>query len=120
MDGAIQNMGDLAVTRAMAPSLKGGLSVAAAQKIDKTAQDFEGMFMTQMLQPMFETVSVDPIFGGGHGEEVMRNFLVQEYGRTIAKTHSLGIADEVKQEMIRLQEKAHPATDANAVQGAAP
>jgi len=54
-------------------------------KIDKTAQDFEAMFATQMLQPMFETVQVDGTFGGGHGEEVMRSFMMQEYGKIIAK-----------------------------------
>ena len=79
---------------------------ASTARIDKAAQDFEAMFATQMLQPMFETVPVNSAFGGGHGEEVMRSFMMQEYGKTIAKSGRLGIAPQVRAEMIRLQEQA--------------
>ena len=41
---------------------------------------------------------------GGHGEEVFRSMLLQEYGKTIAQSGSLGIANHVKQEMLKLQE----------------
>jgi hypothetical protein len=44
------------------------------------------------------------MFGGGHGEEVMRGFLVQEYGKMIANKSHLGIADAVRAEMIRAQQ----------------
>ncbi len=100
MDGAVQSMGDLALGQAMAAAPK-----PAGKSIDKVASDFEGMFMTQMLQPMFETVGVDKVFGGGHGEEVMRSFLVQEYGKVAAKAGHFGIAAAVKNELIRTQAK---------------
>ena len=48
MDSAIQNIGDAAVAQANAPKLGG--SLGANTNIDKAAGDFEGMFMTQMLQ----------------------------------------------------------------------
>jgi Rod binding domain-containing protein len=89
----------------------GGMPPLAAtfgtgSNIDKASQDFEAMFATQLLQPMFETVNVDPTFGGGHGEEMMRSFLLQEYGKIIAKTGKLGIGTQVKKEMLRAQEAA--------------
>jgi peptidoglycan hydrolase FlgJ len=74
------------------------------------SQDFEAMFVSQMLQPMFETVGTDPVFGGGHGEEIMRSFLVQEYGKIVAKSGHLGIAAMVKGEMIRSQAANNPAS----------
>ncbi len=74
--------------------------------VDAAAQDFEAMFATQMLQPMLETVPVDGLFGGGHGEEVMRTFMLQEYGKIVAKSGLLGIASQVKAEMLRVQEAA--------------
>jgi len=80
--------------------------LAASGSIDKAAQDFEAMFATQMLQPMFEGVAVDPTFGGGHGEEIMRSFMLQEYGKIIAKGGRFGIATQVKSEMLRAQEGA--------------
>ncbi len=39
------------------------------------------MFMTQMMQPMFESVDVDPNFGGGHGLRTgNRAFTFPEHG----------------------------------------
>ena len=67
------------------------------------------MFMAQMLQPMFNTVGVNKLFGGGHGEEAMRGFLVQEYGKTIAKGTHFGIAEAVRTEMQRAQQKTNRA-----------
>jgi Rod binding domain-containing protein len=105
MASDIQNIGDLAMTQMQA---KAGAfkphGKASMEAIDKNAKDFESMFMTQMLQPMFEGLGVDPTFGGGHGEEVMRSFLIQEYGKAIAQNGHLGIAAAVKDAMIRAQD----------------
>lgn len=73
-------------------------------KIEETARDFEAMFMAEMLKPMFEDIETDGPFGGGKGEEVFRSFMLQEYGKMIAETGQIGIADQVKTEMIRMQE----------------
>ncbi len=104
MDTGVRTMGDVAVLQSTTPNINGVVHSGAA--IDKTAKDFEGMFMTQMLQPMFQSVEVDKTFGGGHGEEVMRGFLVQEYGKLASKGMHLGIADAVKSEMIKAQASA--------------
>lgn len=73
--------------------------------IAKSAEDFEAMFMTQMLQPMWQEVEVDPMFGGGAGEEVFRGFMTQEFGRLAARTGTLGITGAVRSELLRIQEK---------------
>ena len=82
----------------------GGAPRASAEKIDEVAQAFEGQFIAQMMQNMFSTVSVDEEFGGGEAEEIYRSMVVDEYGKLIARTGGIGIADHVKREMIRLQE----------------
>ena len=64
------------------------------------------MFITQMLKPLFETLEVNPVFGGGKGEEIFQGFLVEEYGKSLSQAGGIGIADHVKQEMINLQEAA--------------
>jgi peptidoglycan hydrolase FlgJ len=79
----------------------------STRAIDKAARDFEAMFATQLLQPMFAGIPVDPMFGGGHGEEAMRSFLLQEYGKQIAQSGRLGIAAQVRAEMLRAQEGAN-------------
>lgn len=124
MDSAIQSYADMvasqatsapvgATTTAQLAKLKGGADV------DKASQDFEAMFMTQMLQPMFEGLGADPTFGGGHGEEVMKTFLLQEYGKIAAKAGTLGIASHVKDQMIKAQSIASASTAGKGVTNAA-
>jgi Rod binding domain-containing protein len=81
-----------------------------AEKFEHAAQDFEAVFIAEMMKPMFEGISTEAPFGGGKGEEVFRDLLLQEYGKIIAKTGSVGIADSVKQAMIEMQEAADNAT----------
>lgn len=75
-----------------------------AKKIEEAAQEFEAVFVTEMLKPMFEDLPTDGMFGGGKGEEVFRGFLLQEYGRNVVKAGGFGLADMVKAELIRQQE----------------
>lgn len=79
-------------------------SAAQAAKTDKAAQDFEAVYISEMLKPMFETVDVDDTFGGGKGEEVFRGMLTQEMGKSIAKQGGFGLADQVKAELLKIQE----------------
>lgn len=74
-------------------------------KTDKAAQDFEAVYISEMLKPMFETVEVDDMFGGGKGEEVFRGLLTQEMGKSIAKQGGFGLADMVKAQLIKIQEQ---------------
>lgn len=71
--------------------------------LDTAAKDFEAMFVTEMMKPMFAQIKPDPMFGGGKGEEIFQGFMLQEYGKMMAETGQLGIADVVKQELIRMQ-----------------
>jgi flagellar protein FlgJ len=75
-----------------------------AQQVDRAAEDFEAMFLTQMMQPMFEGVSTDGIMGGGQAEEVYRSFMLDEYGKLMARAGGIGVADHVRKELLKLQE----------------
>jgi Rod binding domain-containing protein len=77
------------------------------KQIEETAKEFEAVFISEMLKPMFEGIKPNPVFGGGKGEEVFTGMMLQEYGKNIAENHSIGIADFVKAEMIRIQEEAN-------------
>jgi flagellar protein FlgJ len=115
MVDAIASMPQVAdVSTMMGPGLSSGMGMklgagASDAQIDKASKDFEAMFATQMIQPMFESVPVNSAFGGGHGEEVMRTFILQEYGKQIAKTGRLGIAPQIKSEMLRAQGRTRDA-----------
>lgn len=86
------------------------LSPEKLRLIDEAAQDFEASFLTEMLRPMFEEVNQpDDLFGGGKGEEVFSNMMVDEYGKQMAARGGIGLASFVRDEMIRLQEAANGA-----------
>lgn len=89
-----------------APAEPGSILTEAQLKhIDQAAQDFEAMFLTEMMRPMFEEVNKpDPMFGGGKGEEVFNNMMLDEYGKQMSAKGGIGLASYVKAEMIRIQE----------------
>lgn len=75
-----------------------------SRALDRTAKDFEAVFLSQMLSQMWSGVEVDPTFGGGHAEEVWRGMMVEEYGKMIASSGGVGIADGMKLQLLQMQE----------------
>lgn len=79
---------------------------ASKSEIRKVAEDFEGMFVAEMMRPIFDDIKTedDPYFGGGHGEEMFKSMLVDEYGKSLSASGSLGIADMIEAQLIRLEQ----------------
>lgn len=71
--------------------------------IEESAKEFEALFVSEMLRPMFEGIGSDPLFGGGQGEETWRSLMIDEYGKQIVKTGGIGISDSIKSKMIEMQ-----------------
>jgi Rod binding domain-containing protein len=69
----------------------------------RVAEQFESMFLTEMLGPMFEGLSTDGVGGGGIGEEVFRPMLVEKYAEAITHAGGVGIADSILRELTRMQ-----------------
>ena len=69
-----------------------------------TAKDFEAVFITQMLTPIFESLPTDGPMGGGSGERIFRSLMVQEYGKSLAESGGIGLSNAVYREIIKLQE----------------
>ena len=76
----------------------------ASGKAEEAAQDFEAFFLSRMLETMFEGISTDGMFGGGHAEKIYRSMLLDEYGKAMAKTGSIGVKDEVMRSILEMQE----------------
>ena len=93
------------VGAAKAAQAKGHVTLPKNEKIDEAAQEFEAVFISQMLTQMWAGVETNEMFGGGHAEDIYRSLLIDEYGKVIARQGGLGIADHVKAEMLALQEK---------------
>lgn len=86
---------------------KEGNNLSKSQ-VRQAAEDFEAMFITEMLKPMFETNGeVDPMFGGSHGEEMFKSLMLDEYGKNVAANGGIGIADSIEAQMLKYQEVGH-------------
>ena len=75
------------------------------KKIEETSKEFEGMFISEMMNHMFEGIETDPMFGGGHGEDMFRSMMIGEYGKMISQGPGIGISTEIKRAMIDIQQK---------------
>ena len=96
-----------AVQNATAASQSGNANDAKKLAHAKqAAEDFEAVFLAQMLAPIFDGLETDGPFGGGSSEKIYRSLLVQEYGKSIAKSGGIGISDAVQREILKLQEIA--------------
>ena len=83
-----------------------GNKTLSKEEAKEAAQDFEAFFMTKMMESMFEGISTEGMFGGGHAEKIYRSLLLNEYGKAMAKTGSIGVSDDIMSAILRMQEAA--------------
>jgi Rod binding domain-containing protein len=76
----------------------------AQDELRRAAEEFEAVFLAEMLAPMFESLDTDGLGGGGMGEEIFRPMLVERYAESISRAGGVGIADSIVRELVRLQE----------------
>ncbi len=74
------------------------------KRADEVAIQFEAQFISSMLENMFSNIDTDGPLGGGEAEKTYRSFMVDEYGKLIARAGGIGVADHVKREMLSMQE----------------
>jgi peptidoglycan hydrolase FlgJ len=80
--------------------------VAGAQTREQArllAQEFERMFLAQMMQPMFAGLDASGPFGGGMAEDVFRPMLLDQYASSLSAGGGVGVADAVYREILKLQ-----------------
>lgn len=77
---------------------------ATADNVEATAQDFESMFVSQMMEQMFGDSVGDEAFGDSESSQIYKGLMMDAYGRIIADSGGIGIAAYVKRELLALQE----------------
>jgi Rod binding domain-containing protein len=109
-------MSDIATTQGMtaiqAAQIRTPTATGNKAAIEAKAQEFEGVFIAQMLGQMFEGISTDGPFGGGQGEQMFRSLMMEQYGKQIASQGGIGIASSVTRELLKHQEAANAANAA--------
>ncbi|HXE94906.1 MAG TPA: rod-binding protein [Dongiaceae bacterium] len=83
-----------------------GLTDKQRQQAKKVSQDFEALFVGMMMKSMRATVGKDKLTGGGHGDEVYRSMLDQEYAAaSVKRGGGLGIAKIIEKDIIRQESR---------------
>jgi Rod binding domain-containing protein len=78
-------------------------SPAVPKELREAAEEFEAVFLAQLLQTMTRGLAGDGPLGDGAADP-FRNLLNQEVARSISRAGGIGVADAVLQEMLKLQE----------------
>ena len=86
-----------------AKTLQSNMDQSTLDKTKAAAQDFEAVFISQMLTHMFDGIKTDGMFGGGNAEDIFRSMMVDEYGKMMSKNGGIGLSDSVMAEMIEMQ-----------------
>lgn len=103
-------MSDIAATNQIDPRLlaaspaRSSVSPRDAAQIRTVAEDFEAFFAGLVFDEMTAEMEPDPLTGGGEAEGMFRSLLNQEFGKSVARSGSLGIADIVQRQLLQLQE----------------
>ncbi len=79
---------------------KAGAGSCENPAASKVATEFESLFIGMMLKSMRSTVGKDSLTGGGHGEEVYRSLLDQEYANAIATGSGLGLRKMIEEQLV--------------------
>ncbi len=77
-------------------------------KAQKTATDFEGMFLNAMFSQMTSGLKGEGPFGDTPGTGVWRSMLTEQYSKNFANAGGVGVASEVYRTLI-LQQARTPA-----------
>jgi Rod binding domain-containing protein len=106
MEGALANALTSLAKPAGPASLKGVSKSNLEAEARTAAKEFEAVFLTTMLEGMFEGLKTDGPFGGGSAEKTYRSLLVTEYAKQMSQNGGLGLSDQITRDLIALQEGA--------------
>ncbi len=84
--------------------MESGAGGNGSTNVDAVSRDFEAVFLSQMMEQMFSGDELTDFFGGGSTGEIYKSYMVNEYGKIMANAGGIGIASQVKQELLKLQE----------------
>jgi len=70
----------------------------------RAADEFEAIFISQMLKSMSVGVKTDGPFGGGQSEDIYRDLMNEELGKTMSGQGGIGMSDSIYREILKNQE----------------
>lgn len=103
----------LGTLKSRAENLDAAKQSGQMKKIEDAAKDFESVFISEMIKPMFNGIETDGMFGGGKSEEIFRGMMIDQYGKMLSDNGGIGLADHIKEAMIQMQESSNKGANTN-------
>jgi peptidoglycan hydrolase FlgJ len=72
--------------------------------VRRAAEEFEAVFLSQVLAGMFAGVADDGPFSAGPGGAAFRSMLHDEFAKIISRAGGIGLADAIMRELLNAQE----------------
>ena len=90
-----------------APPPVAGLAFAseAPAALRRAAEEFEGVFLAQVLGQLTTGLGAPGVSGGGR-DDPFASMLRDEYAKVVSRSGGVGVADAVLREMLKMQEVA--------------
>ncbi len=102
---AAPSAGEVAPTFASGPLSSADIQREVAQdseraRLFRVAQDFQGLFVKQMLSAMRKNLDQesDPLYGGMR-QQIFEDMLYDEYAKAMSKTSGFDLADQIYRQM---------------------
>ncbi len=70
----------------------------------KAAQEFEAVFINELLSHMDQGLSTEGPFTGGQSESIYRSLFDDAVAKELAQRGGIGLADNIYREIIKMQE----------------
>lgn len=70
----------------------------------RAADEFEAIFISQLLKSMSVGVKTDGAFGGGPSEDIYRDLMNDELGKSMTGQGGIGMSDSIYREILKNQE----------------
>ena len=96
--------GAIALSGAPLPMATQPRAEGAPDEVRRVAEEFEAIFIAEMMAPMFDGIETDGLGGGGMGEQMFRPMLIERYAEALSRSGGVGIADSIVRELMRMQE----------------
>lgn len=65
------------------------------ERLHNAARELEAYFIHFLLKEMRKTIPPNPILSGGKAEEIFQDFLDEEMAGELARSDTLGLADQI-------------------------
>ena len=68
-------------------------------RLKQQSVELESVLISKMIEPMFPDGKESGLYGGGHGSDIFRQMVIDEYARTLAKSNTLGLAASIERDL---------------------